>query len=319
MDAKSQQLEEIISRRVKEYVDANFKDRALVDIETTQTILNRLYSWSKLFAFFVGIPVALLLISLSIAGIQKYSDFTKLISSVESQVKPRIESAKASADSAQQEAAYARDQSLQAKKTIETVIPQVRAQLGSATQLSNSVRDLSERVSTLESQTSHQIQASSEHVNSSVAEIDRKIDAANKDIAAQEQKLASTNELVKSLFSKGTTEYFDTKNNSNRIVTIPLKKGALVYMLLGAAPISQTLEVKWRVFSQPRGSYFPIANNVVMFIWGDPADSLKEYPLEVTYIPDPTVKSEPFKSLSLKEGHLYADGNQLQEVPAPQN
>jgi hypothetical protein len=74
---------------------------------------------------------------------------------------------------------------------------------------------------------------------------------AIKDIADQQKKLASTDELVKTLFSKGTTEFFTTTVNGPNVVIAPHPNGAFVFMLLKSAPIYQTIEVKFHVFSQP--------------------------------------------------------------------
>jgi hypothetical protein len=310
-------MEEVIKAQINESIDRRFRDQKLIAVETSEAIVNRVYGWAKLFAFFVGIPLALLVLGLSFAGIEKYSDFTKLINSVEGQIKPRIEQANASAGQAQQEAEEAQNKATEAKKTIENVTTQVNKQLGSAAELSKGVQSLSNRVSELESKTSQQMTASSQRVDSRVADLDKKIDAASKDIVEQQKKLASTNELVKSIFSKGTTEYFDTKANNSRTVIVPAGAGAAVYILLKDTPIVQTLEIKWRVASQPRGSYFPVKDNAIVFVWGEPLDNLKQNPLEVTYIPDPTATTESFKMLSLTDGHVFADTFRLPDI-APQ-
>ena len=144
--------------------------------------------------------------------------------------------------------------------------------------------------------------------------LDQKIDAASKEISEQEKKLASTDELVKTLFSKGVTEYFQTTANAPNVVIAPGAKGATVFMMLKSAPIYQTIEVKWRVFSQPHGSY-GIMNNILIFGWGDPAETLKQNPLEVTYVPDPTSKVAPFKTLLVKGNSVFADGTKLLDLP----
>ncbi len=320
LDASLIRLEVVIREQVKESVDSRFKDQKLIAYETSEEISNKIYGTAKRYAFFVGILLALIVIALGVVGIQSYSDFRKLISNAEGQIKPKIEQAKTSAELAQQQAVDAQRKANEAKTTIQTVTAQVSKQLGTATETARSVQDLSARLSVLEKKTSQQMATSSQRVDSRVAELDQKIDVATKDIAVQEKKLASTNELVQSIFSKGTTEYFDTKANSSRSVIIPVGKGAFVYMLLKSAPISQTLEIKWRVFSQPRASYFQINNNAIFFVWGDPAETLKQNPLEVTYIPDPTATAKPFTTLSVTNGHVYADGSQRlpPDPPPPQ-
>jgi mannose/fructose-specific phosphotransferase system component IIA len=55
--------------------------------------------------------------------------------------------------------------------------------------------------------------------------LDKKIDAATQDIAVQQKKLESTDELVKALFQKGTTEYFRTNVNAENIVIVTDRPG----------------------------------------------------------------------------------------------
>jgi hypothetical protein len=313
LEPQTKHLESFVKSQVEESIRERFKDQKLVDIETTQAVAERLHGWAKLFAFFVGVPLGLFIIWLSIAGFEKYSDFRKLVASIEEQVKPKIEQAKSDAEQAQKTAREAKDEAEVSKKTIEAATAEAKRQLGSATELAKNVKMLSDRVSGLEQQTSNQMKGSSQRVDARVAELNQKIDVAIKDIAEQQEKLASTDELVKALFSKGITEYFTMTGNTKNVVILAHKNGATVFMLLKSPPIYQTLELKWRVASQPRGSYF-INNNVVIFIWGDPAENLKQYPLEVTYVPDPTSKTGAFKALSIKDKGVFADQTKLMDV-----
>jgi hypothetical protein len=314
LDPQMQRLEVFVKEQVEKTIQEKFKDQKLVDIETSQAVAERLHGWAKLFGFFVGLPVAVLLIVLSIGGIGTYSDFTKMIGSIEQQVKPKIEQAKLDAEQAQKTAREAKGDAEDSKRTIENATAEAKRQLGSATELAKSVKALSERVSGLEQQTSNQMKGSSQRVDARVLELNQKIDAATRDIAEQQKKLASTDELVKALFSKSTTEFFQTTANAPNVVIVPLGKGALVFMLLKSAPIAPTIEVKWRVFSQPHNSYWVTNNNILTFSWGDPADNLKQNPLEVTYVPDPTSKSPLFKTLSVKDNRVFADETKLMDL-----
>jgi hypothetical protein len=51
------------------------KDSKLVEYETTEAIITRLTNWAKLFAFFLGIPTAVLLALLAVLGIKSYDTF----------------------------------------------------------------------------------------------------------------------------------------------------------------------------------------------------------------------------------------------------
>ena len=314
LDPQAKHLETFVKTQVEESIKERFKDQKLVDIETSQAIAERLHGWAKLFAFFVGVPLGLFIIWLSIAGIEKYSDFKKLAASVEEQVKPKIEQAKSDAEQAQKTAKEAKGEAEDSRKTIQEATAEAKRQLGSAIELAKNVKSLSDRVSGLEQQTSSQMKGSSQRVDARVVELDQKIDAASKDIAEQQKKLASTDELVKALFSKGTTEYFQTAVSVPNVAILPRQNGAFAFLLLKSVPIYQTIEVKWRVFSQPRGSY-GMTNNVLIFSWGESADNLKQFPLEVTYVPDPTSKSTVFKSLSVKGKSVFADETKLMDLP----
>jgi len=226
-----------------------------------------------------------------------------------------LEQAEGQIGEAQAKAATAKANAQEALKTTDIVTAQVSRQLTSSTQIVNKVQALNDRVTNLEKQTSTQMQASSGRVDSEMKELHQKIDAASSSIAEQQKKLESTDEVVKALFSKGVTEYFQTATNAPNIVVAPLQKGAMVFMLLKSTPINQTLEVKWRVFSQPRDSYFLLVNNVSFFNWGDPAETLKQHPLEITYVPDTTSKGPVFKTLAIKDGAIFADGTRVMALP----
>jgi hypothetical protein len=313
LDQQTNYLKSFVASQVEQTINEKFKDRRFVDIETSEAVLQRIYGWAKLFAFFVGVPFGLFIIWLGIAGIQNYRDFSKLVASVEEQVKPKIEQAKSDAELAQKTAREAKGEAEDSKQIIEAATAEAKRQLGSASELAKNVKALSDRVSGLEQQTSTQMKGSSQRVDARMVELDQKIDVAIKDIAEQQKKLANTDELVKTLFSKGTTEYFQTTANAPSVVIEPLGKGAIVFMLLKSAPIYQTIEIKWKVFSQPHGSY-NVDNNILIFVWGDPAESLKQNALEVTYVPDLTSKSAAYKSLSVRDNGVYADDKKLMDL-----
>jgi hypothetical protein len=297
LDPQTNYLKSFVTIQIEQAISEKFKDRKLIDIETSEVIVQRIFGWAKSFGFFVGIPLGLFLIGLSIAGVENYRDFSKIVAAVEEQIKPKIERAKSDAELAQKTAREAKSEADDSKRVIEAATVEAKRQLGSASDLARNVRALSDRVSGLEQQTSNQMKGSSQRIEARVAEVNQKIDSAAKEISEQEKKLASTDELVTALFSKGVTEYFQTTANAPNVVIAPRANGATVFALLKSPPIYQTIEVKWRVFSQPRSSY-GMANNVLIFNWGDPSESLKQYPLEVTYVPDPTSKvarSKPYR------------------------
>lgn len=68
-----------LQQQVREIVKSDFRDQKLAELEITQAVASRLSDWAKLFAFFVGIPAALLLIVLGLLGLKTYSDFSTLV------------------------------------------------------------------------------------------------------------------------------------------------------------------------------------------------------------------------------------------------
>jgi hypothetical protein len=125
------------------------------------------------------------------------------------------------------------------------------------------------------------------------------------------------------LFSKGQTEQFSTAGNSDAIVVlVPTNQALLqqipnlikgvVFIRLRETPIPQTIQLQWYVSVQPKGSYGVLDGtpNVIVFNWGDPIESLKQHPLEVTYIADKP-NSRAIHILSVKDGFPYGDGKPL--------
>jgi hypothetical protein len=87
--ASSGQIRSLIS----EELQARFKDRHFVDLETSIAIADRLKGWAKLFAFCAGIPLLLLLLGLAVWGIRTYDDFVAKVNAAEHQVDTRTRAA----------------------------------------------------------------------------------------------------------------------------------------------------------------------------------------------------------------------------------
>jgi hypothetical protein len=299
------QLKLLVRSQVKEYIREHLKQENVVEIETTERVAARLLKWARLYYAF---PAAVLLIVLALFGISDYSDFHRTVKRATEELKPKLDRAISEADTATAKAQDAERKSDEAVKSINAAIARMNAQLASAQQLSN-------KVSGMESQTTGQIAGASKHVEQRVTELDKKVEAANKEIAAQQEKLTSTNELVKAMFSSGLNEFFQPSlGNTQSFVVSPFpggQQGAIVFMLLKNVPIFQTVQLQWHVATQPKYSY-SLRGNVLVFNWGDPAENLKQHPLVVSYVPDPTYHGAIYSALSVKDGHVLADGVQLQ-------
>jgi hypothetical protein len=78
-------------------IQQNYKDQKFVEVETAQAIVARLSDWAKLFGFFVGIPIAVLLLILAVLGIKTYSDFSSQVDKAQKQVDAQLAAAQTGA------------------------------------------------------------------------------------------------------------------------------------------------------------------------------------------------------------------------------
>ncbi|MGA9798585.1 MAG: zinc-ribbon domain-containing protein [Terriglobales bacterium] len=300
------QLLPLIRAQVDEHVREHFRDQTVVDVETTEAIAERFVKWGKWFLIPATILITLLGVTLGIFGIRDFADVHKAAQQAISE----SNDATKKADEAKIKAQEAEGKADGAINAIDEATKKMGKQLTEA-------QKLSDKVSGLENKTASQIADASKHVEGRLTELDGKVEEANKSIVQQQSKLVSTNELVTAMFSKGQVENFATSiGNATNFLVVPQpavggnQKGAIVFMLLKSAPIFQTVQLNFHIFVQPKSSYF-LRGNLITFFWGDPAESLKPFPLEVSYVPDPTYKGVVYSKLSLKDGHVFADDQQI--------
>jgi hypothetical protein len=301
------QLIPLIRSQVEKYVSDNFKDRKVVDVETTEAIAERFLKWGKWFLIPATILITLLGLTLGVFGIRDVADVHKAAQQAISE----SNDATKRADEAKIKAQQAEEKADQAINAIDEATKKMGTQLTEA-------QVLSDKVSGLEKKTASQIADASKHVEGRLTELDGKVEEANKNIVQQQSKLVSTNELVTAMFSKGQVEYFTPSGgDTTNFVVLPMpavngnQRGAVVLMLLKNAPIFQTLQLNFRIYVQPKSSYRS-QGNLLEFFWGDPAQNLKQFQLEVSYVPDPTYKGVVYSRLSVKDGHIFADDQQIQ-------
>jgi predicted RND superfamily exporter protein len=304
------QLIPVIRNQVEDYIRENFKDQKLIELETTEAVATRVLKWAKIY---YATPIAVLVIIFALLGISDYSDFHKTVQRATNDIKAEGDTAtndiKAQADTATKTAVEAQEKSKEAVKALNAAATAVGDRLASTQELAN-------KLSGMESKTTTQIASASKHIEDRLTELDKKVEAANKIIAEQQSKLVSTNELVTAMFSKGQVETFQTDQGDTptfAIVSLPkstiVQKAAaqaVVYVLLKSAPIYQTLQLNWRVYVQPKSSYF-VSGNLVTFFWGEPPENLKQWPLEVSYVPDPTYHGPIHKTMPEKRGNVVFD------------
>jgi hypothetical protein len=247
------QLMPLIRAQVEEHVREHFKDRTVVDVETTEAIAERFLKWSKWVLVPATILITLLGLTLGIFGVRDFADFHKAAQQAISESNEATKNAQEAKTKAQE----AESRASESIKAIGDATAKMNTQLSAA-------QKLSDNVSGLEKKTAIQIANTSQQVEGRLTELDKKVEEANKIITQQQSKLVSTNELVTAMFSKGQVEYFQTTmGNTPNFVVMPVitsqginQKGALVFLLLKSVPIFQTLQINARIFVQPKSSYF---------------------------------------------------------------
>jgi len=63
-----------MSQQINSILDQRLKDQKLIEIETSEAIVSRISNWAKLFGYFIGIPVAIVVLLLGFFGIRTYGD-----------------------------------------------------------------------------------------------------------------------------------------------------------------------------------------------------------------------------------------------------
>jgi hypothetical protein len=93
LDPAIQRVREDLTRQISEKLEtatAGWKESKLVDIETTEAILNRLQTWAKLFGFFVAIPLILITVWLGLLGYKSYTDVKASIAKAQADIDQKI-------------------------------------------------------------------------------------------------------------------------------------------------------------------------------------------------------------------------------------
>jgi len=90
-------LETSVDERVQALLQERYKEQKLIEIETTQAIVERFSNWAKLLGAFVGVPIALLLLVLGVLGVKTYSDFTAKVDKIETDTTAKLTAAQENA------------------------------------------------------------------------------------------------------------------------------------------------------------------------------------------------------------------------------
>lgn len=122
-------------------LEGRFKDQKVVEIETTQAIVARLFEWAKYLGFIMGIPIVLLGLVLGILGIRTYSDFSRLIKTTQQDIAQSLEQAQRQAKVIKEEGDRLTEE-----------YQKLRTQLGDVGALAQDVRSLETKVKQIEEQ-----------------------------------------------------------------------------------------------------------------------------------------------------------------------
>jgi hypothetical protein len=87
-----------IKSAVDRYLAERIKDKDVVEIELASKIADRLYGWTKLFGFFVAIPVAVIIFGLGAFGITKVADLRNYANQAAAKLQKAVDTATMGAD-----------------------------------------------------------------------------------------------------------------------------------------------------------------------------------------------------------------------------
>jgi hypothetical protein len=83
-----------LDERIRALLKERLADQKLIEVELTQSVLERITAWGKLLAYFAAVPLALFVVTLTVLGINKYEDFRNLLASAQNNIRPIIDDAK---------------------------------------------------------------------------------------------------------------------------------------------------------------------------------------------------------------------------------
>ena len=121
-----------VQRAVDNAIKERLKDSKVVDMETSEAIAARLSGWAKLFAYFVGVPLAVLAATLGILGLRTFKDFSSSVAQARTEILERFESSRREAEKIAQD------------------FKDLRAKLAESEALASEVQKLSQKVARIE-------------------------------------------------------------------------------------------------------------------------------------------------------------------------
>lgn len=297
-------LEERLEEKVQKAISAQFKDQRLVSRETINDVRDRVISQARNYMWLLSILFVPVILILSFLGLNTYRDFSRKVTNAEKQIAVRTREASETATQAAIKAREATDAATQAKNDIEKASHDVQEEL-------RKVKALSEKVSESEKQTTGKFGDANKHIADQVGVLDKEVATARQQITTQQQKLASTDELVQALVSKNKLTAFHTPLTANgpSFAAIDAGDHALIYFLLEEPPIYTTLQIQWDVYLLPKLSA-GVDANLVICRWNKSLGDFGKESMYVSYIPNPQ-ESRRYRKLTVSNNVVYADGRPL--------
>ena len=282
-------LKDYIAAQVNKGIAESPRDReALIKTDAVE-VFEKAWGWAKLTAEIMLIPVLAVVTLLGWLGWREFN-LSKAAANAQQQIETTSNTAKvdinraattsiAEVNTTSGKAVEANRQSAdaaaRASRDVTSTVTKTKAELRSE---AASVRDDVAKSRT-ELESVHKLQPEFDTMRSQLTK-------ATSDLAAQQKVISSSEEFVKQVFSTHITYMFAFKDfvQPNAVV-IPAPQGvknSIVMMLVPDTPIQGTLQLQYKIFMQPPGSYFQI-HNLIIFFWGDPPQNLKTDGLAVSF------------------------------------
>jgi hypothetical protein len=312
-------LREFIARQVSEGVTSAVRDRDVLETESAIRVFERAWGW----AWKIGsVAVAIVAGTIVFLG-YKASDLRSAIETAKQTVTGSAETTRASIE------ATSKQSVLGIQKASQEAIDANQASAQKATQLST---DLTKTAAQTKSELKGEASSVRQEVATSQTELEAvkklqpefdtmrgQLSKATADLAQQQKAISNSEDFVKHVFSSHVSYSFGFPvfEQPNAVV-IPAPKGvksSMVYMLLPVAPMDGTMQMQYRIFLQPPGSYFHL-HNLIIFRWDDAPESLKQDAITISLFPD-TSDKDLIKALTVKDGRVFADGEPLPKFNAP--
>ena len=143
----------------------NLRDRKTVETEITEAVAERLHKWAKWFAFWAGIPLALLLVVLAFLGFKSYSDFSAKVEVAKAEVVQKLDAARQSLGTLTKEI----DAVKESGNRLTSEFKELESQLAGAKALNQKVISVQKQLSTLQGQVNNWYQLmTTEIINSPI-------------------------------------------------------------------------------------------------------------------------------------------------------